>query len=151
MSKDNIKSNKFQFADFNILKSFFNRIDNYKFNEDDLEFNLNGLYKKSEKIFLLNFSFLVKNKKESQSLDDLHILVESVGVFNVEFEDSDKISKDNLPQYFLLNAPAIMFPYIRSYITTLTANSNFGEPLVLPTLNISGLGQVLKDNIVIIE
>ncbi len=145
------KSNKFQFVDFKILKSYFNRNDEYVFNEDDLEFDLNGVFKKSENIFLLNFIFLVKNKQNSNSLDDIHILVESLGVFNVKFIDDEDITVGKLPDYFLTNAPALMFPYIRAYITTLTANSSFGTPIVLPTLNISGLKNILKNKIDIIE
>lgn len=52
--------------------------------------------------------------------------------------------------YFIFNAPAIVFPYIRAYISSLTALS--GMPtLTLPTLNLTQLGETLKTNIEVKE
>lgn len=49
--------------------------------------------------------------------------------FNKDFEDAD------LKRMFInTNAPAIMFPYVRSFITTLSSNiGNVTGPLVIPT------------------
>ena len=56
----------------------------------------------------------------------------------------------NLEQYksgfFTLNAPAIAFPYIRAYISNLTTQSGLFT-VTLPTLNLSALGETLKQNI----
>jgi preprotein translocase subunit SecB len=49
--------------------------------------------------------------------------------FDKEFED-DKLKKT----FVNANAPAIMFPYVRSFVTTLTTNlGNVTGPLVIPT------------------
>lgn len=56
-----------------------------------------------------------------------------VGIGNFEF---DKEFDDlNLKKTFVnANAPAIMFPYVRSFITTLTSNlGNVTGPLIIPT------------------
>jgi preprotein translocase subunit SecB len=56
-----------------------------------------------------------------------------VGIGNFEF---DKDFNDlNLKKTFVnANAPAIMFPYVRSFITTLTSNlGNVTGPLIIPT------------------
>jgi preprotein translocase subunit SecB len=56
-----------------------------------------------------------------------------VGIGNFEF---DKDFEDNeLKKIFInTNAPAIMFPYVRSFITTLSVNlGNVTGPLILPT------------------
>ena len=56
-----------------------------------------------------------------------------VGIGNFEF---DKEFNDNdLKKVFVnTNAPAIMFPYVRSFITTLTSNlGNVTGPLIIPT------------------
>ena len=49
--------------------------------------------------------------------------------FDKEFEDQ-KLKKT----FVNANAPAIMFPYVRSFVTTLTTNlGNVTGPLVIPT------------------
>jgi len=73
--------------------------------------------------------------------DDLLIGVEAEAVF--AFSD---IREDQLMNYFLGNAPAIMFPYIRAYIGTLTIQSGF-SPILLPTLNMTNIASDLKANI----
>lgn len=34
-----------------------------------------------------------------------------------------------------VNAPAIVFPYLRAFISTLTVNAGFVTPIILPTFN----------------
>ena len=60
-------------------------------------------------------------------------------------EIKNKEGLDNLNNLFFVNAPALLFPYIRAYISTLTNLSGF-DPINLPTLNMSGLGEDLKKN-----
>ena len=48
-------------------------------------------------------------------------------------------------QYFYTNAPAILFPYIRAYISTLTNLSGY-KPINLPTLNLTSLREDLEKN-----
>ena len=55
------------------------------------------------------------------------------------------IEEKQLNNYFYINAPAILFPYIRAYITTLTSLSGL-KPIILPTLNLIGLGKDLADH-----
>jgi len=49
--------------------------------------------------------------------------------------------------FFLLNAPAILFPYVRAYISTLTAISG-GPTIIPPTLNLTSLADKLRKNII---
>lgn len=61
-----------------------------------------------------------------------------------EFIFDKDISKDMLGGLFCANAPAIMFPYIRSYISTLTALSG-SDTVIVPTLTMSSLrGEILQ-------
>jgi preprotein translocase subunit SecB len=72
-------------------------------------------------------------------------------VFDIEiqsvanFDFSSEIESKKLNSFFYVNAPAILFPYIRAYISTLTTLSGL-KPLILPTLNLSNLGKELEDN-----
>lgn len=61
----------------------------------------------------------------------LNIKIETIGLF--EF-DSDIENYKNV--FFSQNAPAILFPYVRAYISTLTSLAGI-PPVILPTLNLS--------------
>ncbi|MCB9312737.1 MAG: protein-export chaperone SecB [Lewinellaceae bacterium] len=52
--------------------------------------------------------------------------------------------------FCLNNAPAILFPHIRSYIAALTALSGMNS-ILIPALNISGLSKQLQGNLEIID
>ena len=62
----------------------------------------------------------------------MNIEVKAVGFF--EFDKS--LSNELLQDFFQKNAPAILFPYVSAYISTLTGLSGVA-PLILPTLNLS--------------
>lgn len=70
----------------------------------------------------------------------LDVNAEILGYFTFK-EEEDEISK-----YFTTNAPAILFPYVRAYVSLLTSLSGKGT-INLPTLNLSGLAGELWDNI----
>lgn len=52
------------------------------------------------------------------------------------FEFDSQISDDIKGMFIRINAPAILFPYVRAYVSTLTSLSGI-EPVILPTLNLS--------------
>ena len=62
----------------------------------------------------------------------MHIEVHAEGFF--EFEDD--ISEKDKDIFFKTSAPAILFPYIRAYISALSSLSGVA-PVILPTLNLS--------------
>jgi len=78
----------------------------------------------------------------SDSSEGFKVEIESVGFFKFE-----NIEKDNLSSFLYHNAPAILFPYIRAYISSLTTLSGI-KPVVLPTLNLSNLKDDLEQSIV---
>ena len=65
---------------------------------------------------------------------------------NILYSSNLKSDLLMLPHYFAVNAPAILFPYIRAYISLLTSLSGVGTVL-LPTLNLSSLSKELLNNI----
>lgn len=68
----------------------------------------------------------------------------AIGLFQYEGSIEDSM------QFFCINGPAILFPYIRAYLSSLSALS--GIPLILlPTINMSGLADTLKSKIEITE
>ena len=62
-----------------------------------------------------------------------------------QYEFRNEIAFEQIPDFFYANSIAIIFPYIRAFISTLTLQANF-VPIVLPTLNLTPLRQQLKSN-----
>ncbi len=71
------------------------------------------------------------------------IRIVAVAVF--EFDENADL-ENYKTGFFVLNAPAIMFPYIRAYISSLTALSGLFT-VTLPTFNLTTMGEALKNNI----
>lgn len=49
----------------------------------------------------------------------------------------------SIPDFFYSNSLAILYPYIRAMVSTLTLQANV-RPIVLPTLNLGKLGCILQ-------
>lgn len=53
------------------------------------------------------------------------------------FETTEKINEEfKISSFVKINSPAILFPFIRSYINTITTNSGI-SPVILPSINFS--------------
>ncbi len=59
------------------------------------------------------------------------------------------IPAKKLMNYFYINAPAIVFPYLRGYLSSLTALSGL-RAINLPVRNLSGLKEQLEANTIVI-
>ena len=105
---------------------------------DDVEFGIepNGIFEEDNKMFILTLNVLVKDKKSR-----LEVKMTVTGKFEYETNDIQE-----LVPYLGFNAPAIMFPYIRAYITNITALGGM-SPIILPTLNMESVGKELLDKI----
>lgn len=79
----------------------------------------------------------------------------NVGVYSEKKEVDIKVSlvahfeykstqEDELDAYIVYNAPAIIFPYVRAYISSLTGLSGI-SPIILPTLKMEKFGKKLLE------
>lgn len=76
----------------------------------------------------------------SDKLFDLSL--QAVGTFAL----NQDVTEDLKRVFVNTNAPAIMFPYLRSFVTTLTSNMGQSvEPLIMPTQFFSGVLEELDD------
>ena len=73
---------------------------------------------------------LTSKINDDKSLVDIEI--KTVGIFEYD-KTITPLERDN---FFRVNAPAILFPYVRAYVSSLTALSGI-NPITLPTLNLS--------------
>jgi preprotein translocase subunit SecB len=130
-----------QFLTFKVIESHivFNKTADFKI---DININPKGTVFKSLNQFNLQLFVDIKDVD-----DNFKINIVTDSIFSYP-EDADIASY--MESLFIVNAPAIIFPYIRAYISSLTALS--GMPtLNLPTLNLSQVGENLKGNIEIVE
>lgn len=142
MDKNLLKKSSLKFIDFIIADLTIERDPNYSLNgEIDLSINPSGIYNKLENTYQLSLVIEVSDDKKG-----FKILAKAIGFFEIKPGEDE----NNLSNYFYTNAPAIMFPYIRSYISAITALSNL-ETVNLPIMNLSLLKTSLKENTSIID
>ena len=66
------------------------------------------------------------------------------------FSFDNKVSIEDIPDYFYPNSLAIVFPYVRAFVSTISLQANV-QPVVLPTVNLMGLTEKLKEQTQIID
>jgi preprotein translocase subunit SecB len=130
-----------QFLNFIVKESHivFNKTADFKI---DINFNPKGTVYKSLNQFKLQ---LYVDIKDVDGNFNINLVAESVFSY-----PEDANITNYMESFFVVNVPAIIFPYIRAYISSLTALS--GMPtLNLPTLNLSQVGEDLKGNIEVLD
>ena len=90
-----------------------------------------------EKTFDLKLIFIAF---QGSDREDPFIQISCIGTFS--FENVEKVA--DIPPFFYRNAIAILFPYIRAFVSSLTAQANI-TPMILPTYNLGELEAPLRD------
>lgn len=129
-------TSSFQFENFIINKSLFELGKNSEVSDLSVGFRPSGKLDLENQRFNLELSVFISDSSEAFKVE-----IDSVGFFTFM-----NIEKDNLSSFLYYNAPALLFPYIRAYISSLTTLSGI-KPIVLPTLNLSNLKDDLEQNI----
>lgn len=130
------------------------KLDGYHFTKASLDFNIPNDAE-------LNISFNPKGVfyvKEARYDLVFDVTVECVEtateVVKVSCEASfsfgNKVSIEDIPDYFYPNSLAIVFPYVRAFVSTISLQANV-QPVVLPTVNLMGLTEKLKGQTQIID
>lgn len=129
------KKASFQFDSFQINRSLI-EVSDPESSELSIAFNPAGKldYENGEFYLFLDIRVQSANKE---------ILVELNSTARFKFEN---ILRERLPSFLYNNAPAILFPYLRAHITTLTSLSGM-QPIILPTMNLQSLRSELESNI----
>ncbi|UWY29372.1 protein-export chaperone SecB [Flavobacterium sp. TR2] len=132
-----------QKAAFQLDKYLFSKvnidIDNKGDNDMKVEFIPSGAFIPAHSQFEITFVF--KAFYEEYEPEKPYVVIECKGLF--VFENIKSI--DEIPSFFYRNAIAILFPYLRAFVSMVTLQANLA-PVVLPTLNLSDLEQPLKDS-----
>ncbi|MFN8277653.1 MAG: protein-export chaperone SecB [Chitinophagales bacterium] len=110
----------------------------------NISFTPTGEYQLSNGIFKISLTFQC-------TIEDTEVEIFSgnlIGLF--KFEKPFPIDTVSIPSFFYSNSIAILFPYIRAFVSTVTLQANVGL-VMLPTLNLSSLGDNLKLNTSLVE
>lgn len=100
----------------------------------ELEIHPRGEHYLEDKEYVLYFDFLAKS--------------EAKAVFRVTCRAVFELTSDGLPEFFYANSIAIIFPYVRAFISTVSLQANVPS-IVLPTMNLSSLRETLAQSTVI--
>lgn len=129
------KKSGFQFNGFKVIKSLI-EIKGKGSEELNLEIEPKSVLSNIENNFILEMKVVIIDETGNINIE---IIVE--GEYKILERD------ENLKSFLFTNAPAIMFPYVRAYITSLTALSGI-TTITLPTMNLIGLKDKLAENFV---
>lgn len=100
--------------------------------ELDMDVSYKILFSKKKKnTFVVKFDLELHSKEDEKFKSKLVM----AAIFETEQDMDDDFKKSDFVQ---LNAPAIAFPYLRSFVTTVTTLAGY-KPIILPTINLSRL------------
>ncbi len=118
---------KFRLKDYRITKSYF-EVNPANISPSDnvgIEVKRENLLNESEHLFKLDMSVKVADEK-----GNINISMKIEGVFEFDRDLTD----EQRNSFFDVNAPAILLPFVRAYISSLTSLSGFNH-IILPTIN----------------
>ncbi len=132
-----------QKAAFSITNYYFDKVEidlsNHTNKELSLSFAPSGLYDNKEASFELDFEVNVFDAKNSNNKPFVFIRCKSL------FKLENVSSFQDIPDFFYKNSIAILFPYVRAYLSLITTQANI-PGIILPVLNLSNLEDELKKN-----
>ncbi|MCQ2209001.1 MAG: hypothetical protein MJZ34_01795 [Paludibacteraceae bacterium] len=101
-----------------------------------INFSTNGEYDAEQGLFNLIFSTQISGKNTNPYISVL---------CKAKYKFNSPIAFEEIPDYFYTNSIAILFPYVRAYISLLTTQAN-QRAVILPTYNLSSLASQLQKN-----
>ena len=137
------KNSGFKFLDYKVLSFSYDTPDNENKEAIRIDFEPSGIYKQKTGTFALQLMFRGTEDKEGGKTF-MQVKAEAIFKFQDNFPFKD------LPDFFYKNAIAILFPYLRAFISNMTLQAN--APIVILTvMNLGNLEQPLKDATTSIE
>ena len=132
----------FRLVDYHFDKIVLDLVNLKPNSEFNIDFIPEGKYYPSTNKYLLEFTF----KANIDSSESDNILIHCVA----EYEFQNVSNKEEIPSFFYANSIAILFPYIRAFVSTVTLQANV-KPLMLPTMNLSSLNSELANNTTVVN
>lgn len=134
----------FKFENYKILQFSFNS-KNIKVEDIALKLDPSGTFIRNERKYILEIHFYAFGKDTTIENNFVECKL------SAEFNFSEHVNEIvDIPTYFYANSIAIVFPYLRAFISSLTIQAN-QKPLILPTMNLSSLSNPLKEHTITID
>lgn len=111
---------------------------NHSGREVKMGFSPSGRYFSKTGEFELTLKFITHDIEDNDK-----VIFDLIAIAIFKFDNL--ISHKDIPTFFYQNAIAIMFPYLRAFVSTLTLQSNT-KLLQLELMNLSSLEKPLMDN-----
>lgn len=133
MQSASFQLSDYLFTEIELVHSFI------KNNDLNISFDVSGEFSfvDNKANYKLNFDFSANSRDEENNF------IKVACVANFSFENVKSL--EDIPEYFYQNSIAILFPYVRAYVSLITTQANV-QPIILPTLNLSQLSIPLKEN-----
>ncbi len=137
---ENAKAAAFQFLKYSIPEFSYNESGS----SDQLDINLfpTGIYRSSTGGFEMVIVFIANAIDKADPNEKKNVINVAL---RASFLFDDKPALENIPEYFYQNALAIVFPYLRAFISNMTIQAQT-KIMILPLLNLTGLTNTLKEN-----
>lgn len=130
----------FQLADYQFVKVILD-FNEYVNESLDVVFAIDGKFEfdkaNSESNYLIEFEVSVHSGDNKNNFLSVHCIA--------KYTLTNVTCIEEIPDFFYQNAIAILFPYIRAYISLITNQANM-KPVILPTLNLTKLAGPLKES-----
>lgn len=124
-----IKFNDIQFTELDYKVETFDKDITH---ELETSLSIVSMFSDDKKSFAIAFNITLQSKSQKFKLK-----LKSIAHFSTQ-NDIDDDFKNSL--FVDANAPAIAFPYVRTFISNLTLNSGY-DPIVLPSFNFLQLAE----------
>jgi len=129
------KKSGFQFNGYRVLESSMSLArESCPSSQINVHFSVEGLDDKDNHTYNLVLTSHIEDADKIIGID-----VKMLGVFEYKEDLSDEIKE----QLFIGNGPAILFPYIRAYVSAMTSLAGI-SPIILPTVNFAKMAMDKK-------
>jgi len=130
-------------ASFSIEQYYFDKVnidlEKYSGNALSVKFDPSGIFDNKDLTYTLTFDFYAFTS-EKEDVEPF-VYIRCNGIF--KFVNINSFSE--IPTFFYRNSIALLFPYLRAYVSMVTNQANIPS-LVLPTMNLSSLEIPLKES-----
>lgn len=134
---------KLQFDTYKILTMEYHQtLDSEEWNEEEQpNFEVNVAINKEN---ITKAFVTIKVEIGEKGETSRYVQVEILGHFTYHAEKEESLDLETLKKLYRINGTAIMFPYLRSAVSTLTSEG-FDSPIVLPTINFKSFFEQAKE------
>jgi len=126
-----------QFMNYSVDKIIFQKNNTYDKEEAELNVKFEHNIREDDENkgnYYINLTMNLFNEEETDYKDcPFKLEISMTGLFKLQ--DSESVANEVKGKLLNENTLAILFPYMRSLITSVTANANI-SPLILPPINI---------------